>query len=172
MSNPSTRILVYIYTENHQGSFYKKLSSCRNCPSPLYTRRYLRRDNDNDNFIRWLGDQYIWKTVSLDTKFKFTKAQIYEILIHLPGKVNDSDEFKKYTIFFKNMFRQFSCHLQFWFIQSTKLNLKSITKCSWDKINNRNKTMYAIKRKLLNFVGPLTFSDNYNISYRNKARIY
>ena len=23
MSNPSTRILVYIYTENHQGSFYK-----------------------------------------------------------------------------------------------------------------------------------------------------
>ena len=40
------------------------------------------------------------KTVSLDTKFKFTKAQIYEILIHLPGKVNDSDEFKKiYDIF-------------------------------------------------------------------------
>ena len=44
MSNPSTRILVYIYTENHQGSFYKQLSSCRNCPSPLYTRRYLRKE--------------------------------------------------------------------------------------------------------------------------------
>ena len=32
--------------------------------------------------------------------------------------------FGKYMTFFKNMFQQFFCHLQFWFIQSTKLNLK------------------------------------------------
>ena len=49
---------------------------------------------------------------------------------------------EKYTTFFKK-----KC---FWFIQSTKLNLKCITKCSSDKTNNRNKTMFAITRKVLN----------------------
>lgn len=45
---------------------------------------------------------------------------------------------RKYMIFFKYMFQQFFCHLQFWLIQSTKLNLTCITKCSLDKTKNRN----------------------------------
>ena len=34
--------------------------------------------------------------------------------------------------------------------QKTKLNRKCITKCSLNKTNNKNKTMYAIARRVLN----------------------
>ena len=52
---------------------------------------------------------------------------------------------------FKNIFRQFFCHLQFWIIQSTKLNLKRTTECWLDKTDNSNRTMYAFTRKVLNW---------------------
>ena len=47
------------------------------------------------------------------------------------------------------MFRQFLCHLQFWFIQSTKLNIKCLTKCWLDIATNSNRTMYALQGKFL-----------------------
>ena len=59
-------------------------------------------------------------------------------------KINSTFKIKK------NMFQQFFCHLQFWIIQSTKLNLKGVTKCWLDKTNNTNRTMYAFTRKVLN----------------------
>ena len=52
---------------------------------------------------------------------------------------------------FKNIFRQFFCHLHFWIIQSTKLNLKRTTKCWLDKTDNSNRTMFAFTRKVLNW---------------------
>ena len=48
---------------------------------------------------------------------------------------------RKRTKLFKNMFRQFFCHLQFWITQSAKLNLKCVTKCWLDKTNNSNMMM-------------------------------
>ena len=54
------------------------------------------------------------------------------------------------SVIFKNMFRQFFCHLQFWIIQSTKLNLKCVTKCWLGKTNDSNRTMYAFTMKVLN----------------------
>ena len=50
----------------------------------------------------------------------------------------------KYTTLLKNMFRQFFCHLQFCFIQSTKLNSRCINQCWLAKTNNRNRTMYIV----------------------------
>ena len=59
---------------------------------------------------------------------------------------------RKWMTLFKNMFWQFFCHLQFWIVQSTKLNLKCVLKYWLDKTNNGNKTMYAFTstRKVLN----------------------
>ena len=74
-------------------------------------------------------------------------------LFPLPKDLDSSryaTNLRKHVAFFKNMFRQFFSHLQFWFILSTRLNLKCITKCWLDKTNNRNKTMYAITRKVSN----------------------
>ena len=74
-------------------------------------------------------------------------------LFPLPKDLDSSryaTNLRKHVAFFKNMFRQFFSHLQFWFILSTRLNLKCKTKCWLDKTNNRNKTMYAITRKVSN----------------------
>ena len=74
------------------------------------------------------------------TIFCFSKFDIAHDLVHSPSK--GTVGLRKYMTF-KNTFRQF-CHLQFCFIQITKLNLQCITKCWLDKTNDRNRTIHAI----------------------------
>lgn len=65
-----------------------------------------------------------------DIKMLSNSKQGCSLQSHLP-KGRDSSIYAtnlgKYITFFKDMFGKFCCHLQFWFIQSTKLNWKCIT---------------------------------------------
>ena len=77
---------------------------------------------------------------------------------HLYGRLNSfllAFSFSnKINDIFKNMFRQVLCHLQFWITQSTKLNIKCVTKCWLDKTNNSNvRTMYAFHKESLKLHG-------------------
>ena len=86
-----------------------------------------------------------------DIKMLSNSKQGCSLQSHLP-KGRDSSIYAtnlgKYITFFKDMFGKFFCHLQFWFVQSTKLTLKCVTKCWLDKTNSRNRSMNAITRKV------------------------
>ena len=88
-----------------------------------------------------------------DIKMLSNSKQGCSLQSHLPKGLDSSryaTNLRKYITFFKDMFGKFFCHLQFWFIQSTKLTLKCVTKCWLDKTNNRNRSMNAITRKVSN----------------------
>ena len=88
-----------------------------------------------------------------DIKILSNSKQGCSLQSHLPKGLDSSryaTNLRKYITFFKDMFGKFFCHLQFWFIQSTKLTLKCVTKCWLDKTNNRNRSMNAITRKVSN----------------------
>ena len=118
--------------------------------SPMFW--FCKRDENNKCFPPW-------KTMVKKQNLFWTSI----FSIHVTRNTRKLDRMKKgkenwtthgflnvITVMFKNMFRQFFCHPQFWVIQSTKLNLKCITNSWVDKINSRNKTMHAVTRKVLN----------------------
>ena len=90
---------------------------------------------------------------STDIKMLSNSKQDCSLQSHLPKGLDSSryaTNLRTYITFFKDMFGKFFCHLQFWFIQSTKLTLKCVTKCWLDETNKRNRSMNAITRKVSN----------------------